>query len=324
MLIIGTIDHTQLQPVQGRPFLTSVHIIPCFRFVGLDMSVRSSNDEPFQRLQEIFQMNYCTLSSNNALVDEFLELCSENLSFVDDWTDVLITPDTYRLYSKKVPAKEAARDFVDRIRRSIAPANLCESHANDVEKSRYSHLEWGSASESTSIRLEAKLKEPSVLLFYRGALFEFTYNKDGCFSQSQAAILFDLPNQENLNNWKKVKVLAAPPGVKDISFDPTASKEYYLAQGYKEVSVSTAPERSQTVGDNIQDHCKQYSLKHQVTSTIHAAMGDTLLKMATEIFRSDPNFCMWDKGQLVVILSRTKRARDSIFVGNKIYVKMTK
>jgi len=39
--------------------------------------------------------------------------------------------------------------------------------------------------------------------------------------------------------------------------------------------------------------------------------------MATEISLNDPLFRLWDKGQLVVILSRTKTAKDTIFVGNK-------
>ena len=46
-------------------------------------------------------------------------------------------------------------------------------------------------------------------------------------------------------------------------------------------------------------------------------MGDTLATMATEISRRQTNFKMWDKGQMVVILSRTRRARDTIFVGNQ-------
>ena len=39
--------------------------------------------------------------------------------------------------------------------------------------------------------------------------------------------------------------------------------------------------------------------------------------MATEITKSDPDFNIWDKGQLIVILTRTKKAKDTIFVGNK-------
>ena len=58
-------------------------------------------------------------------------------------------------------------------------------------------------------------------------------------------------------------------------------------------------------------------MKHCVTSTIHAAMGDTLPIMATEISRNNSNYKMWDKGQMVVILSRTKCAKNTIFVGDK-------
>ena len=46
-------------------------------------------------------------------------------------------------------------------------------------------------------------------------------------------------------------------------------------------------------------------------------MGDTLYKMATEISMNDSNFGLWDKGQLVVVLSRTKIARNTRFVGGK-------
>jgi hypothetical protein len=46
-------------------------------------------------------------------------------------------------------------------------------------------------------------------------------------------------------------------------------------------------------------------------------MGDTLPKVATEISQSNSNFKMWDKGQMIVILSRTKFAKDTIFVGDK-------
>jgi hypothetical protein len=79
-----------------------------------------------------------------------------------------------------------------------------------------------------------------------------------------------------------------------------------------------APERTQYLTGNNQGKRKQYGLKHHVTSTIHAAMGDTLPSMATEISLScNSNFNMWDKGQMIVILSRTKYAKDTVFVGDK-------
>ena len=44
LLIIGTIGYPQIQPIEGRPFLTSYHMIPCFRMVELKHSVRANGD----------------------------------------------------------------------------------------------------------------------------------------------------------------------------------------------------------------------------------------------------------------------------------------
>ena len=67
----------------------------------------------------------------------------------------------------------------------------------------------------------------------------------------------------------------------------------------------------------MQSKRKQYDFCHRVTNTIHGAQGETLPKMATEISMSNSDFSIWDKGQLMVILTRTRKAEDTIFVGNK-------
>ena len=46
-------------------------------------------------------------------------------------------------------------------------------------------------------------------------------------------------------------------------------------------------------------------------------MGDTLSSMAIEVSFANSNYKMWDKGQMIVILSRTRKAQDTIFVGDK-------
>ena len=130
-------------------------------------------------------------------------------------------------------------------------------------------------------------------------------------------MLYDLPNEEDVANWRPIKVLISPIGLQDVEFDSDMPKEVYFNKGYKEVEIGVAPERTQSFGNNIQAKRKQYGLKHHVTSTIHAAMGDTLHTMATEVSRRNGNFKMWDKGQMIVILSRTELARNAIFVGDK-------
>ena len=48
--------------------------------------------------------------------------------------------------------------------------------------------------------------------------------------------------------------------------------------------------------DYKQGKRKQYRIKHYMSATIHAAMGDTLNKMATSISMNNSNFELWDKG----------------------------
>ena len=47
VLTIFTMDHTQISPFESKPFLTSSHVIPCFRMVVLETSVRASSDANF-------------------------------------------------------------------------------------------------------------------------------------------------------------------------------------------------------------------------------------------------------------------------------------
>lgn len=318
VLLIGTIDHTQIQPINGSPFLTATHVVTCFRMVALNHSVRASQDVNFQRIQAIARKSYIELENNPQLVDEMISLCSEHLTFVADWNDPKIDKQAMRLYSKKVPAKEAAKDFERRVRRQVHPNELRQRLAEDVEKPRYSQLEWSKARDSIVGQLEQKLKEPQCILFFKGAIFECTFNDPrGQFTQSQMALLYELPSTEAIEKWEKIKVLVAPPGMKEIEYEPHYSKEDYVAIGFEEVKIGISPEHSHSVTNDMFAKRKQYGLRHHVVMTVHAAMGDTLKTMITRISTTDNNFAMWDKGQLIVILSRTKEAKKSIFVGPK-------
>ena len=289
-----------------------------FTMVSLEHSVRAANDPVFFRIQQICRYDYNKLEEDPQLIEEFRHLCSENLSFVDNWDDQSIHPSTIRLYSKKIPVREAAEQFAARVRRHYNSNQICERLSDDAERARFSQQEWSTASVQSSRQLDSKVKEPKSLLFFRGAIYLCTFNDPtGSFSQSQMALLYDLPSQEQLDNWQKIPMLIAPPGTKEIEFDETKLKQAYLDDGFKEQRVGIAKEYTQSLSNNLQGRRKQYGLKPYVSLTIHSAMGDTLQYMATQISSNDSNFHLWDKGQLVVILSRTKLARNSIFVGPK-------
>ena len=53
MLWIASLDHLQMQAIEGHPVLMSPHIFTCFDLFLLQESVRASRDAPYQRLQDI-------------------------------------------------------------------------------------------------------------------------------------------------------------------------------------------------------------------------------------------------------------------------------
>ena len=71
------------------------------------------------------------------------------------------------------------------------------------------------------------------------------------------------------------------------------------------------------VPESLKDHRRQYGLKHHVTSTVHSRQGDTLHKIATEISLSNEHYRLQYNKQVVVLLSRTKKTFDVIFIGIK-------
>lgn len=313
---IATFDPTQLQPIRGKPFLVSPNILPCFNIVQIKHSVRAQ-DSNFYRLQEIARMSYRELENNPELIEEFKELC-DGFTFVDSWADEKITPETFRIYARQIPAKQASKDFIESVKQHYP--DCLERKAIDSEKRRYSNQEWRSASPTTITALESKLKEPERLLFFKGAIYQCTYNEDGVFSQSQLALLYDVPQQEDIDNFRKINILLFPPNIKldGFEFDPSKPKSYYISTlNFKEVKIGLSMENIEYLPNDVQAVRRQYGLRHFITGTIHGAMGDTYYIMATSVSNVIKQLRLWEKGQLIVLISRTRTMKNTIFVGSK-------
>ena len=88
-------------------------------------------------------------------------------------------------------------------------------------------------------------------------------------------------------------------------FDPDLPKYHYIQIGFKEVSIDQSPEQI-VLYDDLKCILHQYGLIHYVTGTIHGAMGDTYNLMEITVSDTENLFSLWDRGQLIVILSRTR------------------
>jgi hypothetical protein len=58
----------------------------------------------------------------------------------------------------------------------------------------------------------------------------------------------------------------------------------------------------------------QYCLRPRIASTIHSGMGHDVSKLVTRVSQSDPDYTLWEKAQVVVLLSRTNFAKDSYHI----------
>ena len=151
-----------------------------------------------------------------------------------------------------------------------------------------------------------------------GALYEITFNKDGKFSHTQLGILFDLPTSEQLRQFRPVTLLLAPEGCLTAP-DQGTTKEQLLQDNWKETEILIAPDRCQySVRHGVRKQIKrqQYGLRHRIASTIHASMGQDLDSIVTKISEEDPDFALWEREQVVVLLSRTHYANQIHFVGD--------
>ena len=86
--------------------------------------------------------------------------------------------------------------------------------------------------------------------------------------------------------------------MKSIEYDVNKSKQQYINEGFQEISMGVCNTYTQHLKNYKQGKRKQYGIKHYVSTTIHAAMGDTLNQMATSI--STNNFVFWALGQRTV------------------------
>ena len=316
ILIIGTLDHMQIQPIGGRPFLISSSIIPCFKMISLKTSVRAIGDL-YVELQSLVRKDFTDFERNPRYIERFRYICATIFTFVTNWTHSAITSQTFRVFTKKAPVRDALKLFQSSlVQKHIGSSNTLRiRRALDTQKSQYSH-EWVTARDDVKEELNRKCREPDTLMFGRGLTYTITFN-DHVKSNSQKAILYELPSQEALDNFASIKVLLAPPGCKEVLFYEDVSKEYYLNKGFKEVNVECSPQRVCNLSNYVQCMRKQYGMQHYVAGTVHSVMGDTLPSIATTISTDNRNFSMWDKGQLLVLISRTKEARNTIFVGEK-------
>ena len=311
MLILATMDYLQIDPVSGRHSLLSPTFTSCLFFKELLHSVRAAGDINWQRLQQITRYGESALE-NRYVKARFVRLLTTTCTFIRSLDDPLVPRNILFVFGKKAPIRKEEKCILTQLQ-AQRNANYIISHAVDEERTIDGNFR--PASDITSRALDKAVKEPRRLVFFRRGRYQITYNKQGQFSNSQLAVLFELPSPQVIASRSPIKLLVAPPGSRFIP-DETVTEQQLIAMGWTERSVACP--RTSTVHNaagSVRGRRHQYGLRHHVGSTIHGIMGQTLASMVTRVEPGDKKmlYSLWLASQVVVLLSRTRRGRDTFF-----------
>ena len=129
--------------------------------------------------------------------------------------------------------------------------------------------------------------------------------------------MIDLPSQENVDCFEAISLWIAPPGTQFIQFHHhnILDIDKLNEKGWHQVSIGVTPEKIINARGGLQAKRLQYSLKHIGAITINKSQGETLpMGIAVEVTKQ---YSPWEKGQIVVALSRTTNSKMTIIVGEE-------
>lgn len=311
LIVVSTYDIFQLPPINAVPPLLSPHMMTSFRFHELRHSVRAANDPPLRELQNLTRTlpDQWTNEKKNRFVELFTSICT----FVDNFEDARIPTNAIYVFGKREPGREL-RD--KKLREFRVDPTILVRVAKDEERTH--NGDWKNASVHVTRQLDRKTKEDRELFFVPGMVYEITGVKKDKYHNHQLCMLWDVPTRETIEDFSPVKMIVAPPGCKDYpSYDSLTSKQELFDMGWTEVPVGTARDNTYKCNGGIKGRRKQYALRLHIYYTLHAAMGCTVSAICSRVSKEkgDPYY-LWEKAQVIVLLSRTRCARNMYFVGD--------
>lgn len=105
--------------------------------VSLTNSVRATGSQ-YIKLQSLVRRDYRNFDNNPMLIQHFWEICSNCFTFVHNWDNEAITSNTFRVFSKGYPAKEALDEFQNQLYQKYNNdrTTFHERRSEDLQKSR--------------------------------------------------------------------------------------------------------------------------------------------------------------------------------------------
>ena len=305
-----------MHPVKGMHPLLSSHAIASLKFIRLEHSVRASQDSDLLRIQKIARVMPHEITLD--IEEEFTRVFCRACTFINDFYDEQIPRNATYVFGKKEPGRIILSKLIANIKSKFEYLSVTA-----IDEQALPGCLYQEASIGVLRLLDSNVKEPRELLLYKGGVYQVTFNHGNIFSQAQLAILMDLPTALCTQKMEPFEIFVAPPGCKSAP-PPECTKEYLLAEGWRAVMMRRCPSRIRQLRGKTCGRRLQYGLRMFSTSTIHAVMGQTCGAIVSKVDENESNYQLWEREQVVVLLSRTCLGKQMYFVDNSGGVKTVK
>ena len=228
VLILGSMDHTQTHPVNATPFLLSSLILTTFTMVQLKESVRAARDAQFCEFQSLTRENPHVLMGDPDKKTRFFQLM-DIFEYANDWNSQKIKPHMARMFARKQKVKSATALYTDSLIVQLE-SDPCSppyhvSQAVDHQVRHGTAGDYTRASAATTASLNINLREPEQLVLFPWCVYECTTNDPNFqYSQSNLALLVDMPPQDVLDSFGRFPVWIAPANIQFVNFLEDGSK----------------------------------------------------------------------------------------------------
>jgi hypothetical protein len=308
VLLIASGDPRQLPPVEGTAIWRSSQLVTNFLIMNLRHYVRSRRDADLQRILSL--MRQPILSDEE--IEEVLTVIRRQV-FVPSWDAV--PADVLRVVGKKTAEREAVTQFL-RAKTNDPTIEHGLYSAEDTVETLAGN--WGPADGRVSAQLDYHTTVDRELTLFVGAVMRITFNNPVArrefprFSQGQLVVVVGLPDpHEQHRNDQRVRARLIPAGERILHVRD-------IPEHWEPITFRRRVTNTIVVGAGAtKARREQWPLRHYVCSTIHKVIGETIPFLATQISHSSPKYRLWQREQLLTVLSRVEELSGITFVGSK-------
>ena len=304
-ILFATGDHQQLKPINGNYIWMSSYFVTNINVLKLENFVRSAQDPDLQTIIKTMRKEDLHHRQIKAVTNIIERRCKTNR--VENFEN--LNDDVLTLVSKRAAAREIKEKFLER-KMSENGATYFTSEAID-EVRLQGEPNWNPADAATKKQLDRVCLAPQILVLFPNTVMQLTYNNNRpqggypVFSQSQLMVITEIPDDNvQLVIGKLIPIGSQYRGIIDPNWEHIVLKK--IASN-EHIFNTRLPLKARRI---------QYPLQYHLCQTIHKCMGDTLDKIATKLSTKDSKYSIWEKAQLLVVVSRVRTLDNLIFVGN--------